>query len=177
MKKLISLLLAAVILVSVFAPSALSAESSNSSLCKTLDFLMYFNTYVAIIGTEHTLTTETVEISSFSDSTLFKAVFNNCEILSLILNQESEEVMEIHCTYSTLVPGSTLYTDDFIYLLMESLMACGLDYSNVSDLLYDMGIRNKFEIGDSGESIIEGISIGYTVTSTFGISYVIKKAK
>ncbi len=153
-----------------------SAASDGESLIKTSDFLQSFNLYAAISNLGHTMTTDSAEISRFSDSVMLKTVFNGCEILSLDLTSDSEEVIEIHCTFSTSIPGASKYQDDFIYLLMEVLAACGMETNSIADLFTEIGVKNEFNIGDSGEAIADGIKVSYSVSTGIGLSFIIEKA-
>jgi hypothetical protein len=40
-----------------------------------------------------------------------------------------------------------------------------------------MGLNNAFNVGDSGEKIVDNIKVSYNVTSIFGISFVIERYK
>ena len=144
-------------------------------LISTEDFLFSFNFCAASLGTGHALSTEEVEISRFSDSVLLKTVFNGCEVLSLNMTPDSKEVTTIHCTWSTSVPGSTKYADDFVYLLMEVLNACGMKTGDISEVLMELGAKNAFNVGDSNAVIVDGIKVKYDVTSYTGVEFVIER--
>ena len=178
MKKMSSAILAVVILCFVICPFFASAAStSDNSLIGTNDFLLYFNLYAASTNLGHTLSTESAdEIAHFPDHVMFKTIFNGCEILTLILSADSSMVTSIKCTWSTLTPGADKYSDDFLYLLMEVLCSCGLSTDSIADVFTTLGANNAFDVGDSGNMTVDGIEIGYEVTSAFGVSFTIKRA-
>lgn len=146
-------------------------------LISTEDFLFSFNFCATSLGTGHALSPEKAEISRFSDSVLLKTVFNGCEVLSLNLTPNSKKVTAIHCTWSTSVPGSAKYADDFVYLLMEVLNACGMKTSDISDVLMELGAKNAFNVGDSNAVIVDGIKVKYDVTSYTGVEFVIERVQ
>lgn len=156
-----------------------SSNSSTPSPTKPIidlnTFLYDFNFYSAFMGNNHRLSTENVEISIFTDSALIKKVFNGCEILSLITNKSMTDIVSIKCTLSTTTPGSDKYTDDFLSLLMESMLAAGMDSSSASDVFTKFGTKNAFKIGDSGKETADGLTVDYSVTNTVGISFTIEK--
>ena len=123
------------------------------------------------------ITTSSAEISRFSDSVMVKSVFHQCEILSLTVDSDIQYVTEIRCTLSTASRLSSLYMDDFVYMLMEALMACEMESSSISEVMLKLGIDNNFQVGDSGEIVKDGIRIKYSVTKAFGISFTIECAK
>lgn len=173
MKKSLSVALILALLCVTLCP----AYADTSSLIATQEFLLQFSIYAAVLNTGHVLSTDTAdEITHLPDMVLFKTIFNKCEILSLILTPDGTDISTIKCTWSTLVPGASAYSEDFIYLLMEVLCACGLDTDSISDVLIELGANNTFDVGDSGEAITNGIKISYEVTSTFGVSFQIEKA-
>jgi len=146
-------------------------------LISTEDFLFNFNFCATSLGTGHALSPENAEISRFSDSVLLKTVFNRCEVLSLNLTSDSKKVTAIHCTWSTSVPGSANYADDFIYLLMEVLNACGMKTGDISDVLIELGAKNAFNVGDSNAVIVDDIKVKYDVTSYTGVEFVIERVQ
>ena len=173
MKKLLSV----VLIVALSCIALFPAYAADDNLIATDEFLVQFTLYAALLNTGHALSTENAdEITHFSDMVLFKTIFNKCEILSLILTPDGKEVTSIKCTWSTLTPGASAYSEDFIYLLMEVLCACGMDTDSIADLLVDLGMNNAFDVGDSGEATNDGIKVSYEVTSTFGVSFKIEKA-
>lgn len=162
-----------VVLFAILIMSMISADATGQPLITTAEFLINFNLYASMLGLGHELSTDSAEISTFSDSVLLKQVINGCEIVSLNLSPDSKSVTSIRCTWSTLAPGSYKYSDDFIYLLMEVLMACGLESDGISDVFLNIGISDNFNVGDSGERVADGIRVSYEVTSTYGVSFTI----
>ena len=151
------------------------ATASRAALINTKEFLLNFNLYAATTNLGHTLSLDNAEISRFSDQTLLKTVFNGCEVLALNLTPDTTQVLSIRCTWSTLAPGSSKYSDDFACLLMETLCACGLDTSSISDVFLKIGFLDACEVGDKGDVTIKGIRVSYEVTSSVGVSFLIEK--
>lgn len=150
-------------------------DESDMRLTTTEDFLTEFNAGAALMETGHALYVDSAETSRFSDSVLMKTVFNNCEILSLNLSADSNDVMSVKCTHSLIVPGASAYDDDFVYLLIEAMYGCGIDADSILDVLSDTGFFEHHSIGDSGEATMQDIKISYEVTSVFGVSFTIEK--
>lgn len=140
MKRIISLLLVALLAMTITCSAfTFKGKTVDRSIVLAEDFLFYFNFYASFLSTGHTLSVDNAEeISKLSDSTLCKWIFNGCEIMTLNLNSDGDKVMSVHCTLSN-GSRSTYYTDDFLILLMEALLACGLEYDSVSDLFTKVG--------------------------------------
>ena len=157
-------------------PSYANASvESREKLIDTEDFLLKFNFCAALLNSGHVLSTENSEISRLSETVLLKTIFNGCEVLSLNLTPDSKEVITVHCSWSISIPGSSKYSDDFIYLLMESLNACGMEADTISDVLLKLGGQDAYNIGDSNDVTINGIKVRYEVTSATGVSFTIER--
>ena len=175
-KPLAMIVLISLLCVSLMSPCAFGEDVSAASIIGCKDFLLSFNYYATIAGLGHTLSTDKAdEIHYFSDSVMFKTVFNGCEILTLDLTADAEWVQTIHCSWSISSPGASAYSDDFVYLLMEVLCACGMETNDIADVMQELG-SNGFEIGDSGESIANGIKVSYNVKTGIGVSFTIERA-
>lgn len=154
----------------------INAYAYNTNLISMQDFIYGFNMYDALFNIGHEISTDDVEISKLSDILLVKKIYNGCEILSLLVSPNTYEVNSVHCTLSTLTPKSDQYVDDFMVLLMEVLLACGMKTDSISDAITKLGAEGSFSIGDNGQVIVDGIRISYEVTRTIGVSFVIDKA-
>ena len=141
------------------------------------DFFYNFIFYAAFLKSGHNLTVGNAdEVTTLSDCILYKAIFNKCEILSLELSKDSKTVRTVHCTWAKEMPNSQAYLEDFMTLLMESVLACGLDEDTATQVFQYFGSRNSFNNGDSDEMVIGGVTIGYTVQSGIGVSFKIEKS-
>lgn len=157
------------------------AASPSLKVAKTIidikTFLYDFNFYGAFLGNGHKLNLENAEISILNDTALIKTIFNNCEILSLSTNKSMTDIISIHCTLSTATKNSDKYLEDFLSLLMESMLSAGIDSQSVSDTFTKFGKANAFNVGDKDETIIDGIRVSYKVTKETGISFTIERVK
>ena len=151
------------------------SQAETKTIIGTSDFLYSFNLNSAAMNSGHELSTDSVEISYLSDDFLLKKVYNGCESLSLVLTSDTNNIKAIRCTWSTAVPGSSKYQLDFTLLLMETLIACGVDLDAVMVLLLDIGSRLR-SVGDKGSYTIDGLNIVYEVSSGFGASLFIERA-
>ena len=75
------------------------------------------------------------------------------------------------------VRGADNYLDDFLQMLMETLLACGMESDSISLLFTHFGEQYTFNVGDKGEMTIDGINISYKVTSYAGVTFVIKRSQ
>ena len=176
MKKILTMIvLISWLCVSLMSPYAFGEDESVASIIGCKDFILSFNYYAAISNLGHTLSKDKAEeIRYLTDSVIFKTVYNGCEILTLDLTADVEWVRVIHCTWSMSTPGASAYSDDFVFLLMEVLCACGMETNDIADVLQELG-SNGFEIGDSGESIVNGIKVSYSVKTGIGVSFTIER--
>lgn len=148
---------------------------NDKYLTSTEDFVYYFNLFGAFNGNGHELSIDnTSTLEEIGDEILFKTIFNDCEILTLMLSQDATKVNSIHCTWAKNMPGAGNYLEDFLFMLMESLLACGMESDSVSALFTEFGKVNAFNTGDEGEMTIDGIKVSYTVTSYSGVSFLIE---
>lgn len=150
--------------------------SAKESLIKADDFFYNFNFYAALLNTGHSLSLDNVdEISRLTDSVLYKTIFNKCEILSLDLSTDATEIQSVHCTWAKDMPCSQTHLKDFLVLLMESLLACGFEENTAKEIFDYLGGSSEFNIGDSNETTIDGIKVGYKVERGIGVSFKIER--
>lgn len=177
MKKVIS-----VILALCFLPICAFAETGNTydvekttNLVSFEDFVYYFNFFGALLGDGHELSIENIsDFAEIGDEILFKTIFNECEILTLMLSADVAEVKSIHCTWASNMKGASDYLADFLQMLMETLLACGMEMDSVLSLFTDLG-ENTFNVGDEGEMTIDGVKVSYAVTSYSGVTFKIER--
>lgn len=173
MKKLLSIILTFAILSVFVCP----AYAYDKTLGDTKEFLLKFALYSSAMNLGHSLSIEEAdELSYLPDYVLFKTIFNDCEILSLILTRDVKDIKYIKCTWSIDSRGATAYADDFLYLLMEVLCACGMETDSIAEVFSQFGGNGSFDVGDKGEATFDGIKVSYEVTSTFGVSFLIESA-
>ena len=148
----------------------------DAYLVSTEDFMYYFNFYSAFIGDGHELSIDKAfDYEKIGDRILFKTIYNDCEILSLWLSDDALEVESISCTWAKNVRGAGDYLNDFLQMLMEALLACGMESDSVSSVFTSFGEKNAFNVGDADELTIDGITVSYEVTSYSGVSFVIER--
>lgn len=181
MKKMLLIVLVLCLLpICAFAETNETNESGKPEtdvyLVSLEEFVFSFNFYGAFMGDGHELSIEKAfDFEKVSDGILFKTIFNDCEILSLMLSADATEVKSIHCTWASNMRGASDYLNDFLQMLMETLLACGMDSDSVSSLFTDFGESNSFNVGDKGEMTIDGIKVSYEVTSYSGVSFKIER--
>lgn len=147
---------------------------NDKHLTSTEDFVYYFNFFGAFNGNGHKLSIgNTSDLEEIGDEILFKTIFNDCEILTLMLSQDASKVNSIMCTWAKNMPGAGNYLNDFLQMLMESLLACGMESDSVSSLFTELG-KNTFSVGDEGEMSIDGMKVSYNVTSYAGVTFTIE---
>ncbi len=152
------------------------ADDAGANLINADVFFYNFNFYAAFLKSDHILSVDNAdEISSLPGYILHKTIFNQCEILSLELSKDAKEVRSVRCTWAKEMPNSQTYLEDFLTLLMESVLACGLDEETATQVFEYLGSRNNFNIGDSDEMTIDGVTISYTVERGIGVSFKIEK--
>jgi len=151
-------------------------KEADVPLVSLEDFVYYFNFYGALFGDGHELSIENISDSEkVGDEILFKTIFNDCEVLTLMLSADVSEVKSIHCTWVSNMQGASDYMIDFLQMLMETLMACGMESDSISSLFTDLGEANAFNVGDSGEMTVDGIKVSYEVTVYSGVSFTIER--
>ena len=149
---------------------ALSA--STKTIVSAEEFVYYFNFYGAFMNDGHELSIDTVNaFESVGDGILYKTIFNDCEILTLRLSADAIDVKEIDCTWAINVRGADRYREDYLQLLMETLLACGIEADSVTTMFTEFGELNAFNVGDTGEKTVDGFKVSYEVTSYSGISF------
>lgn len=153
-----------------------SETHGTANLVSAEDFMYYFNFYGALFDDGHVLSIDNAnEFVKVGEGILYKTIFNDCEILSLMLSSDAAQVKSIHCTWAYYTSGANDYLNDFLQMLMESLLACGMESDSISSLFSDFGKANAFSVGDKGERTIDGIKVSYEVTSYGGVSFVIER--
>lgn len=136
------------------------------------EFVYYFNFYGAFMNDGHELSVDTVSsFESVGDGILYKTIFNDCEILTLRLSADAVDVKEIDCTWAINVRGADRYREDYLQLLMETLLACGMEADSVTAMFDEFEESNTFYVGDTGEKIVDGFKVSYEVTSYSGVSF------
>ena len=153
------------------------AESDvDACLVSTENFMYYFNFYSAFMGDGHELSIDKAfDYEKMGDRILFKTIYNDCEILSLWLSDDASEVESISCTWVKNMRGAGDYLNDFLQMLMEALLACGIESDSVSSVFTSFGEKNAFNVGDTDELTIDGITVSYEVTSYSGVSFRIER--
>jgi hypothetical protein len=139
------------------------------------NFVYYFSFYGGLFGTGHSIVLEKVdEIWTHGSTTSCKVIFNDCEILTVNVDSASMNVTSVHCTWSRYPAGAKNYADDFYYLLVESLLAVGVNNTSAMDVLDIVGFSRAMSDGDSGEAVMDGFRVSYSVSKDLGISFVIE---
>lgn len=152
------------------------ASAGEDYLVSTEDFIFYFNFYGAFAGDGHELSVDKAfDYTKMGDEILFKTIFNDCEILSIWLSSDALQVKSISCTWARNTSGADEYMNDFLQMLMETLLACGMESDSVSSMFKSFGETNAFNVGDKGEMTIDGIKVSYEVTSFAGVSFTIER--
>lgn len=172
MKKLLSI----VLLLVITCASVCYAFASGETLISVEDFALNFSFYDSFLGLDHKLADEPDELSRLTDSILMKYVFNNCEILSLIITPDAKQVQSIRCTLDTNAPGASSYAEDFTYMFMVVLCTCGMSTDSVQEVITEIGDNSTFAVGTSVETVVDGIRVGLDVTSYAGVTFSIDKA-
>lgn len=153
-----------------------SVTYGAANLVSAEDFMYHFNFYSALFGDGHVLSMDNAyDFDKVGDGILYKTILNDCEILTLMLSSDATQVKRVYCTWAFNTSGANDYLNDFLQMLMESLLACGMESDSISSLFSDFGKANAFSVGDKGERIIDGIKVSYEVTSYGGVSFVIER--
>lgn len=164
------------VLAIALLPVLPAAHAAGKYLVSAEDFMFYFNFYGALADDGHELSTENVfDFEYVSDGILYKTIFNECEILTLMLTSDAAQVKTIYCTWARNVKGSDKYAEDFLMMLTETLLACGMESDSISSLFTELGAGNSFEVGDKGEMTIDGIKVSYEVSLLTGISFTLER--
>lgn len=164
MKKFFALLLVISILL-----CSVSASAKTSSIVSLEDFVYRFNFISMLSGDAHSFDSENVEVMSTFHDTIMKAIYNDCEILSLTLDVDMDEVEAISCTLSP-VNGSDMYMRDFLNMLVLVFYAAGLDDVESGDYFED--VASKIKNGSKNyKTTVDGVSVTYTQTKAFGITF------
>lgn len=162
-RALILLLLISILLYAV------PANAKSSSIVSLDDFVYRFNFLSALMGDDHSLDDENIEIMTTFDDTILKAIYNDCEVLSMFLNDGKNAITRVSCT---IIPenGTYKYLDDFICLLVLVFYAAGMDDEASGDYFAEVGsmIKNGTR---SYETVVDGINVTYTQSSAFGITF------
>ena len=86
-------------------------------------------------------------------------------------------ITSIHCTLSTPIRSSENYYSDFALLLSEVILSTGLDDNSAAAVLDKLSSVGTFQVGASGKTTVNGLTISYNMSSTMGLSFVIEKAR
>lgn len=152
-----------------------ATDISGNSLIKTNTFITLFSLYDLTLGGGHELSLEDMHITHFTNDALAKTVYHGCEVLSLTTNQELTEINSIIVSMATNVKNASQYSVDFAMLFMKTLLAAGIEYDTVSDILTTVG--TSIENGNDIQMIVDGVHITGIITDYSTITFNIEKAE
>lgn len=152
---------------------AVPASAKTSSIVSLDDFVYRFNFLSTLLGDSHSFGDDNVEIMTTSQDTILKAIYNDCEILSLTLNDDLDKITEISCTLSDTY-GAETYLSDYLGMLVLVFYAADLDDEASGDYFDEVG--SKIENGSRYyETTVDGVNVTYTQTKVFGITFRLEK--
>ena len=147
------------------------AETKRTYISSLTEFMERFNAAAQTLETEHKLSISSAfEISDRRDgTTLFKTIYNNCEVLSLILENVTDDIVEIHCTLTFGATNTPEYILDFSSLVSETLVACGIKPD--IGIFEDLNIKESIAKNEHRFTVVNGIKISYYVNTTGGFTF------
>ena len=149
--------------------------TERAGITDLYEFIESFNSAADVFMTGHRFSIDDAdEISDLYKTTLVKKVFNGCEILSVMLSKGTTNIQGIHCTYAYGVAMDSVHASDYWNLLFETLCACKIateEGFSITDFMSNIGFTDHHEIGDSGEVVIEGLKINYSINKGTGVTF------
>lgn len=153
-----------------------SRKTANNYLISMESFIQDFNFYSAFMDDGHELSiVNAFDFEKMGDRILYKTIFNDCEILSLWLTDDIVNVESIQCTWSSNKRNADKYLNDFLQMLMEALLSCGMEADSASSMFASFGGKDAFKVGDTGELTMDGIVVSYKVDAIAGVTFTIQK--
>lgn len=152
---------------------AVPANAKTSYIVSLEDFVYRFNLLSSLVGDSHTFDDKNAEIITTFDDTILKAIYHDCEVLSLFMNDSLDEITSISCTLTS-EKGANEYMSDYIFLLVLVFYAAGMDDAASGDYFTEVasminnGTRNY-------ETTVDGINVTYTQSDAFGITFKLEK--
>ena len=167
MKRIVALI---TILVLLAFPTAFAATSVTT----VHDFEIRFAAAALITESSHYLNGSNENRNDGEVNDVIQATYNESELLQLSVTHGTEDVVSILAMY--LPDGDSNHAADYILLISEALFAAGITDSttDTGDILEQLGMMTNLDDGAKNKITINGINVGYMVSSSIGIWFYIE---
>lgn len=167
MKKVVALI---TILVLLTLPTALAA----TSVTNVHDFEIRFGAASLFTESGHYLNSTNEKRTDGEVNDTIQATYNDSELLQLSIPHGTDDVISALAMY--LPDGNSDHAADYILLICEVLYAAGITdaTTETGDILDQLGMLTNLDDGAQNTITINGVNVGYMVSSSMGIWFYIE---
>ena len=167
MKRILLTILAIIIFVS---PCAFAAANVTT----VSDFEIRFAAASLANESGHYLNASIDNRSAGEVNDIIQAIFNDSEMLQLSITHGTDNVVSALAMY--MPDGDSNHVADYILLISELLYATGITSTttDTGDVLNRLGFFDNLDDGTSKKIVVNGLNVGYMVSSTVGIWFYVE---
>ncbi len=171
LKKIIAIIVSVMMLVSCSSAETLTKVTDRAT------FETLFN--IASIGfkTSHSLSSDQVSFISGDVNDVYQMIYDDEDsFIQYSVTHDTDDIVGVLACYIPTGNATEEKSKQYVYLIYEVLYATGVakDAESIPSILSLLDFYNNLSDGDSNKISLNGLSIGYSVSSTIGFWFYVE---